>query len=1318
MAAIRQCPPPETLHRLLESGGSADEIEGLAQHLEQCDACGKALEGLLASNTTVQALGSSTASDPPASPALTQLKKRLQMLQPAAEAGRARAWIRFPCPHCARELKCKPELAGKKVKCPGCGQAAPVPALAPAATEPESPGEISEQKTLLQVKGRDRTPPGPRGRPEPEKTTAEAEGEDKKLWDFLAPSEQPDEIGRLGPYRVLKMLGAGGMGVVFRAHDPQLDRLVALKAMLPTLATSASAKERFFREAKAAAALKHPHVVTIHQVGEDRGAPFLAMEFLEGESLDHYLKRKVKLPASELLRIGREIALGLAAAHDKGLIHRDIKPANVWLESVVSSPSSVGKKKKQDSTTDNGPRTMDYHVKILDFGLARAMGDQSNLTQSGTIIGTPAYMAPEQAGGKSVDHRCDLFSLGCVLYRMCTGQMAFKGPDTISILSALALEQPESPATLHPEIPAELSELVMQLLAKNPADRPSSAREVADRLQELEDSAEPSARAAKPKTRTRTPKERKRHLVLVAAACAAVVLVGVIAAVTVVRFGTGTGELVVQIDDPNVEVSIRQNNVVVQDKTTKREFELSAGDGVIEVYEKTSGLKLATKQFTLTRGGKTYVQVNLEEIQAARKLPGKKVSLRPGTIIPDKEKPFVLIRSGKDREEFKTLAGVLQALGKDDVIEVHGNGPFVYGSIRLDGKALNLRAGPGYRPRFVYLRSPERYFLSGNAPVSVEGCDFCIGGAFADVAGLLGGGGAPWEFRACRFLGGFRADLGGYTGPKLRFLDCLISIPSPFAGEPFGIGALPGKSVELEMTNCIIWIGGHYYFIEARGPGQMRFTNNTMMVNAPLLSLRHQPSPLTVVAERNVFQVMGIFTWEKSEKPFSWQGKDNLYVGPNALLQVVHDKRDKAKYQELRGLAQWNKFLGHEEPGAREADWAYFAWDEVRRHEVEEERAIEALKAMVEEARQRDAGGLKELGPQWSLVGSGAGYLRALAEGGKAVAKTDLRPEPLPVGPMVLWRGGKISRAYGSLEQATAAALDGDVIEVRSDGPFPGPRFQGKGKRIVTIRAGAGFRPTIDGRAEFDTTDLSLILEGLHFRKGGLLANADKDKNAILRLENCYFESQIDIADRHVGRFPRTGIAGLRFANHDGKPAEIVNCFIPGSVRGLLGTGDRLKIRNSVVGSLALLLGAQAEGESRLDLERSVIWNPCCGVPGIQAGPAAGAKFKGKLYISARGTLFEPGVTLVALGDKTEKVEISAWKGAGNLYRVGHRHWLTFPIHAQSSPIGLAQWRRHWHSDQDSVEGEPVDYQPHLWRLRPASPNAQKDGKNLGADLD
>jgi WD40 repeat protein len=272
---------------------------------------------------------------------------------------------------------------------------------------------------------------------------------------------------------LLRVLGAGGMGVVFQAEDPQLQRLVALKAILPNQGASESARERFLREARAAAAIKHDHIVTIYQVGEDGGTPFLAMEFLEGESLEDRLRREGRLPVAEVLRIGREVAEGLAAAHERDLIHRDIKPANIWLESPTPlAPAGRGRK---------GGR-----AKILDFGLARAMGTASHLTQEGTIVGTPAYMAPEQTTKQRVDARCDLFSLGCVLYRAATGKMPFEGADLISLVMAVATAEPKPPRDLNPELPSAVCDLIGQLLAKLPAERPASARAVVQAIQAIE----------------------------------------------------------------------------------------------------------------------------------------------------------------------------------------------------------------------------------------------------------------------------------------------------------------------------------------------------------------------------------------------------------------------------------------------------------------------------------------------------------------------------------------------------------------------------------------------------------------------------------------------------------------------------------------------------------------------------------------------------------------------------------------------------------------------------------------------------------------
>jgi serine/threonine protein kinase len=329
---------------------------------------------------------------------------------------------------------------------------------------------------------------------------------------FLAPAQQPDEIGRLGAYRVLKLLGMGGMGMVFQAEDPQLQRHVALKVMRPEVAATPSSRQRFLREARAVAALEHEAIVPIYQVGEDRGVLFLVMPLLKGESLDKRLRREGQLPPADVLRIGQEIAQGLAAAHERGLVHRDIKPSNLWLQERAGGPGEASR----------------FQAKVLDFGLARSAAAEGQLTQTGSVPGTPAYMSPEQADGQRVDARSDLFSLGCVLYYMATGQPPFRGHSLQALLRAVTEHHPPPPGELRPGMPPGLSDLIMRLLHKDREARPSSAREVAETLRELEGSRPTTqVEAARPVASSALPRRRMRASLL-AAAGAGVVVVGLV----------------------------------------------------------------------------------------------------------------------------------------------------------------------------------------------------------------------------------------------------------------------------------------------------------------------------------------------------------------------------------------------------------------------------------------------------------------------------------------------------------------------------------------------------------------------------------------------------------------------------------------------------------------------------------------------------------------------------------------------------------------------------------------------------------------------
>jgi serine/threonine protein kinase len=316
---------------------------------------------------------------------------------------------------------------------------------------------------------------------------------------------------RLGPYEILAPLGAGGMGEVYRAVDPRLDRTVAIKVLSPQLAATPELRARFEREARAVSALSHPHVCALYDIGSQDDVVFLVMEYLEGETLARRLERG-PLPTIELLGRGAEIADALDRAHRAGIVHRDLKPGNIML-------------------TKGGAKLMDFGL-ARTTGLATAAGEDSAsptlsqpLTAEGTIVGTFQYMAPEVLEGREADARSDLWALGCVLYEMATARKAFQGRSQASLISAIMSAEPPSPTTLAPLTPPALEQLIRACLAKDPEERVQTAHDVKLELGWI---AEGGSRAGVPTavaTRRRS-RERLAWTLAVAGLAVAIVALG------------------------------------------------------------------------------------------------------------------------------------------------------------------------------------------------------------------------------------------------------------------------------------------------------------------------------------------------------------------------------------------------------------------------------------------------------------------------------------------------------------------------------------------------------------------------------------------------------------------------------------------------------------------------------------------------------------------------------------------------------------------------------------------------------------------------
>jgi hypothetical protein len=707
---------------------------------------------------------------------------------------------------------------------------------------------------------------------------------------FLGPPGRPGSLGRLGHYEVLEVVGRGGMGVVLKALDEKLQRVVAIKVMAPQLATSAGARQRFVREAQAAAAVRDEHVVDIHAVEEANGLPYLVMEYVAGVSLQERLDRTGPLQLKEVLRIGMQAAVGLAAAHKQGLVHRDVKPANILLENGVE------------------------RVKLTDFGLARAVADAS-LTQSGVVAGTPPYMAPEQAEGRPMDHRGDLFSLGSVLYALCTGRPPFWADSAVAILKRVCEDTPRPIRDLNPDVPPWLVEIIARLHAKVPAQRFASAAEVADllgrRLAELQQPPDGTVPAGPP-VRPR----RHRWAILVAAVLVLAggltlaAVIGVTRVVPALRravHGPAGGDAVAvsrpdrapavepprndppvepKVDSPAVPVEIPVPQLAYQGQEDSGDFTYhrltiinsaafpdalfqaspdlpavgsnkAAARTMVYVCDAKDGRRLNgysavpgarflnDLQFWHKKGDPAPRQVYV--LFEDRKLWHQS---RSNLVTVAERRPFVILgRAGRAEQKVDTLAEAVRLARDGDTIEVRADGPFAPPAdpIVLPGYGVRIRAGAGFRPVFhVYPPEGEKgeagdLIITSTSPLVLEGLDFHQAGPAARPgagrhAVILAKG--PLFVANCRFAVKSHAGVGVLSlsgAPQGEVRNCQLLAPT-------GVGltcSSSGRAARTVLRNNVIVSPMRPLYVQfsvGEADADLRLTRNTFVGAPPVFT--------------------------------------------------------------------------------------------------------------------------------------------------------------------------------------------------------------------------------------------------------------------------------------------------------------------------------------------------------------------------------------------------------------------------------------------------------------------------------------------------
>ncbi|MFO0818419.1 MAG: serine/threonine-protein kinase [Pirellulales bacterium] len=1125
---------------------------------------------------------------------------------------------------------------------------------------------------------------------------------------------------RLRDYRLLDKLGEGGMGAVYRAQHLRLKRTVAVKILPSNRLSDPQSVARFEREMEVLGQLNHPHIVQALDAGEHDGRHYLVMEYVEGLDLGVIVKTQGPLRIADACRAISEAALGLQYAHEHGYVHRDIKPSNLMVA-------------HRNSTTDGSA-----HVKILDLGLARALADAPTakdgaveLTATSQVMGTLDYMAPEQGGdAHQVDIRADIYSLGATLYKLLTGHSPFaeyghKPP--MQRLMAMAASVPPPVQSKRADIPAPLAVIVHRMLGKQPDERFATPAEVVTALAPFCEGADlgallvataPSreARSAPTHAPAQSPtsaptrnasqgrvggRPRAPLAVALSFGAAALVALGVILAVAT-RHGTviiesPDGKLP---DDVRVAVAQGGEEVAVLQADNQWSAKVVNGEYQLQVRGGDDRFELQDSRVQVSRMGRRIVEVhvkkpaaevtrpnatnatsavasgNADPTTSVMKAKDPPASTRSQAAVAS-DRPFVLVRDGQLIRAFKSLMGAIADQKSGDVIEVRSNEALVVELPSPTPELLSIRAGSGFRPRLRFKPSASSTAIPASARWSFAGCDLDL--RQVQLALNSPEGAAECQLVDCGVWGGA---FGGWA--KFTATDCILI----FSSEG-GFYSSPRLESEVVLENCALqnryWFftvsqGTHklvlrhctYYEVDGFSPSMVRVAEGAMAsIEASHCVFHRYSQNSNLIVPGDLPRV-------------TWNGNNNCFSGH---FSAIGELQPDGSWKTLaEGLANWKKQLKGSERDSIERPLLALEWGRIQR--LGEGRLAEIARAVQPLLFGAES---QAIGPDWSFVGAGDAYVRALAAAGRPVAEDELRPEQLPGGPFRLLVEGAEPRGFSSITAALAETpakmATPVIIEIRGDGPFPVETVEGKSRRIV-LRAAPGFRPKFDSLAFTDGAQVEL--EGLVIQNQLIVydsppTSGKNDSSSpmaakLIRAMNCEFIQ----ADSNI-------TARLE--------SELLNCSV-GSIELLLEPANKPAIRNCVAAWIATTtIGKdettkldQAPRAATLLIERCLLFQPEQTVTWMQTSLTTRTPTR----IESRRSIYIAPLCLLGAPEIAKR-----WSGDDNWFQMDGGFLLG------ATPADLAELQKISASDANSRQLLPWQFDPRQWRIISDEPLAQ-----------